>query len=80
MNDGTILVVDDKPENIRLLFEALQAGGVDYLTKPLQHEEVLARVRAHLVRERLWREVSVYSRREKESAAQRRREERTAWS
>lgn len=135
MNNGTILVVDDKPENIRLLFEALQeggyrtlaavngeraveqaelagpdlilldvmmpgidgfetcrrlkrreatrgipvifvtalgetvdklrgfeAGGVDYLTKPLQHEEVLARVRAHLGRERLWREVSVYSR------------------
>jgi DNA-binding NtrC family response regulator len=135
MHDGTILVVDDKPENIRLLFEALQEGGyrtlaavngeraveqaelagpdlilldvmmpgidgfetcrrlkrreatrgipvifvtalgetvdklrgfeasgVDYLTKPLQHEEVLARVRAHLGRERLWREVSVYSR------------------
>jgi DNA-binding NtrC family response regulator len=135
MNKETILVVDDKPENIRLLFETLQeagyrtlaavngeraveqaelakpdlilldvmmpgidgfetcrrlrqraatreipvifvtalgeivdkvrgfeAGGVDYLTKPLQHEEVLARVGAHLGRERLWREVEGYSR------------------
>lgn len=25
-----------------------QAGGVDYITKPLQHEEVLARIGAHL--------------------------------
>ncbi|MCB0211444.1 MAG: GAF domain-containing protein [Anaerolineae bacterium] len=25
-----------------------QVGGVDYITKPLQHEEVLARVRTHL--------------------------------
>jgi signal transduction histidine kinase len=25
-----------------------EAGGVDYITKPLQHEEVLARVNAHL--------------------------------
>ena len=131
---GTILVVDDVPENIRLLFETLQgagyrtlaavngeravrqaqlahpdlilmdvmmpgvdgfsacrqlkalpatkaipvvfmtalsetvdklrgfeAGGVDYLTKPLQHEEVLARITAHLGRYRLWREIDSYS-------------------
>jgi DNA-binding NtrC family response regulator len=131
---GTILVVDDKAENIRLLFETLQgagyrtlaavngeravrqaqlahpdlilmdvmmpgvdgfsacrqlkadpatksipvvfmtalsetvdkvrgfeAGGVDYLTKPLQHEEVLARINAHLGRYRLWREIDSYS-------------------
>jgi DNA-binding NtrC family response regulator len=131
---GTILVVDDKPENIRLLFETLQgagyrtlaavngeravrqaslakpdlilldvmmpgmdgfsacrklksepstknipvifmtalsetvnklrgfeAGGVDYLTKPLQHEEVLARINAHLGRQRLWQEIDSYS-------------------
>jgi len=132
---GTILVVDDKQQNIRLLFEALEeagyrilaatngaaaisqaaraqpdlilmdvmmpgmdgftaceklkaspvtrnipvlfmtaltetvdklrgfhAGGVDYLTKPLQHEEVLARIRAHLGRHWLWREIDTYSR------------------
>ncbi|HRE15804.1 MAG TPA: response regulator, partial [Rhodocyclaceae bacterium] len=28
--------------------EAFQAGGVDYLTKPFQPEEVLARVRTHI--------------------------------
>ncbi|MDF3128583.1 sigma 54-interacting transcriptional regulator [Kiritimatiellaeota bacterium B1221] len=131
---GTILVADDNPENIRLLFETLQgggyrtlaavngeravgqaqlahpdlilmdvmmpgmdgfsacrqlkedpatkaipvifmtalsetvdklrgfkAGGVDYLTKPLQHKEVLARINAHLGRHRLWREIDRYS-------------------
>ena len=31
------------------------AGGVDYLTKPLEHEEVLARVRTHLELRRLQR-------------------------
>ena len=132
---GTILVADDKQENIRLLFETLQnagyrilaaangeravrqaewahpdlilmdvmmpgmdgfaacrhlkanpetraipvifmtalsetvdklrgfeSGGVDYLTKPLQHEEVLARIQAHLGRHRLWRDIDTYSR------------------
>lgn len=28
--------------------KGFNAGGVDYITKPLQHEEVLARVKAHL--------------------------------
>lgn len=28
--------------------KGFEAGGVDYITKPLQHEEVLARVKAHL--------------------------------
>ncbi|QLA16746.1 response regulator [Desulfolutivibrio sulfoxidireducens] len=28
--------------------KGFQAGGVDYITKPFQHEEVLARVKAHL--------------------------------
>jgi len=39
-----------------------EAGGVDYLTKPLQHEEVLARINAHLGRHRLWRDIDTYSR------------------
>ena len=33
--------------------EGFQAGGVDYLTKPLQFEEVVARVRVHLELRRL---------------------------
>lgn len=33
--------------------EGFQAGGVDYLTKPLQFEEVLARIRVHLELRRL---------------------------
>ena len=38
-----------------------EAGGVDYLTKPLQHEEVLARIKAHLSQHRLWQEITSYS-------------------
>ena len=33
--------------------KGFQAGGVDYITKPLQHEEVLARIDAHLTIRRL---------------------------
>lgn len=37
--------------------EGFRAGGVDYLTKPLQFDEVLARVRVHLEIGRLQREL-----------------------
>lgn len=37
--------------------KAFAVGGVDYITKPFQHEEVLARVRAHLNIQRLQREL-----------------------
>jgi len=33
------------------------AGGVDYITKPIQHEEVLARIRTHLTIQRQQREL-----------------------
>lgn len=33
------------------------AGGVDYITKPIQHEEVLARIRTHLTIRRQQREL-----------------------
>ena len=36
--------------------KGFQAGGVDYVTKPLQHEEVLARVVTHLTIRRLQQE------------------------
>ena len=41
--------------------EGFRAGGVDYLTKPLQHDEALARIEAHLGRHRLWTDVGLYT-------------------
>jgi two-component system sensor histidine kinase/response regulator len=35
--------------------KAFSAGGVDYITKPIEHEEALARVRTHLTLRRLRR-------------------------
>src|SRR4051812_2006345 len=35
--------------------KAFAAGGVDYITKPIEHEEALARVRTHLTLRRLRR-------------------------
>ena len=37
--------------------KGFEAGGVDFVTKPIQHEEVLARVRVHLTLRRLRREL-----------------------
>ena len=37
--------------------KAFGAGGVDYITKPIEHEEALARVRTHLALRRLQREL-----------------------
>ncbi len=37
--------------------KAFAAGGVDYITKPIEHEEALARVRTHLTLRRLHREL-----------------------
>jgi two-component system sensor histidine kinase/response regulator len=36
---------------------AFAAGGVDYITKPIEHEEAMARVRTHLALRRLRREL-----------------------
>ena len=36
---------------------AFEAGGVDYLAKPIEHDEALARVRTHLTLRRLRREL-----------------------
>lgn len=38
--------------------KAFSAGGVDYITKPIEHEEALARVRTHLQLRRLQRELA----------------------
>lgn len=37
--------------------KAFAAGGVDYITKPIEHEEALARIRTHLSLRRLQREL-----------------------
>ncbi len=37
--------------------KAFEAGGLDYITKPIEHEEALARVRTHLALRRLQREL-----------------------
>jgi two-component system, sensor histidine kinase and response regulator len=37
--------------------KAFAAGGVDYITKPIEHEEALARVRTHLALRRLRKEL-----------------------
>ncbi len=53
------LKADEKTRNVPIIFisalsetknkvEALNIGGVDYITKPFQFEEVLARVKTHL--------------------------------
>ncbi len=40
--------------------EAFEAGGMDYITKPLQHEEVLVRVNTHVAIRRMQREVAEF--------------------
>ncbi len=53
------LKTDERTKNIAVIFmtaltstedkvKGFQVGGVDYITKPIQHEEVLARVTTHL--------------------------------
>lgn len=41
--------------------KGFQAGAVDYLTKPLVHEEVLARIEAQMNRHRLWADVEIHT-------------------
>ncbi|HOC01536.1 MAG TPA: sigma-54 dependent transcriptional regulator [Verrucomicrobiota bacterium] len=48
------LTAKDEPRSV---LEGFEAGGVDYITRPFQAEEVLARVRTHLENHRLTRAV-----------------------
>ena len=48
-----ISALDDVGDKVR----AFEVGGVDYITKPFQFEEVLARVETHLALRRLQREL-----------------------
>ncbi len=49
-----LTAIDETPEKVR----ALEAGAVDYVTKPIQPAEVLARVRTHLRLALLQRELA----------------------
>ena len=59
--------------NVEEKVTGFQAGGVDYITKPFQHEEVLARVTTHLRLRDLARQLE-----EAKESLERRVEERTA--
>ena len=58
----------------KAMVDGFQAGGVDYITKPFQADEVLIRVRTHLLNHRLTREI-LEKNRELEAANARLREE-----
>ncbi len=53
---------------------AFEAGGQDYITKPFQFEEVLARVNTHLKLERLQRELAWHNRELEDRVAEQVRE------
>jgi DNA-binding NtrC family response regulator len=60
-------------QELESLAEAFQAGGVDYVTKPFQPEEILIRIETHLRTRRLTRELT-----EKNAALEQRTAELTA--
>jgi len=56
---ATILIIDDEPIQLRAIVAELnalgfEAGCVDYITKPFDQREVLARVSAHLQQQHLF--------------------------
>jgi DNA-binding response OmpR family regulator len=55
--------LSDTADKIR----GFELGAVDYITKPLQHEEVLARVRAHLTIQNLKTDLQIKNKELKES-------------
>jgi DNA-binding NtrC family response regulator len=54
------------------IIEGFEAGGVDYIVKPFQKEEVLARVRTHLEKARLFQQLVEKNRALEEEMARRR--------
>jgi adenylate cyclase len=84
-----ILIVDDTPHSLELLGRILEEhgyrvrpapnGGVDFISKPFEREEVLARVGIHLrlheLTEHLERQVDLRTRQLQEEVAERKRTE-----
>jgi putative two-component system response regulator len=58
--DVPVIFISAMSETIDKI-RAFSLGGVDYVTKPFQFEEVIARVRAHLKIHRLQSEVEAYN-------------------
>jgi DNA-binding response OmpR family regulator len=54
---GTPVIFLTARNELEGVLEGFQAGGVDYMSKPFQKEEVLIRIRTHLERDRLAREL-----------------------
>ncbi len=57
MNDTPVLFISAYTETVEKI-KAFSAGGVDYITKPFQEEEVTARVETHLEIHRQKREIA----------------------
>jgi DNA-binding response OmpR family regulator len=55
--DAPVLFLTARNE-VEGILEGFQSGGVDYITKPFQVEEVLIRIRTHLERSRLIRQLA----------------------
>ncbi len=58
-------------DDVEGIIEGFQAGGVDYVTKPFKKEEVLARIRTHLERDLLARELAELNTRLEEKVRER---------
>ena len=68
------LKADDRTRDVPVIFisalsevfdrvKAFQVGGIDYITKPIHAEEVIARVNAHLTNRRLQQQLETQNRR-----------------
>ncbi len=80
------LKADERTRNVPIIFltgltdtadkvKGFRAGGVDYVTKPLQLEEVLARVQTHMAVHALQKQLSLQNVRLQEEIAERQRVE-----
>ncbi|MFW6372264.1 MAG: sigma 54-interacting transcriptional regulator, partial [Thermodesulfobacteriota bacterium] len=59
MADGIPVIFMTALSDTDSKISGFQAGGVDFVTKPVQHEEVLARVRTHLTLRRLHQDLQM---------------------
>lgn len=55
LRDIPVIFVTGRTE-VKALAKAFEAGGVDYITKPVKRQEVVSRVRTHLQLQHLYRE------------------------